>query len=72
MTPVQIFRNIAGLVRGPDPWKPSERLEQQVGLLLAARVYEQRLRDRAATELGRPDANPGSARHVTSADANER
>ncbi len=41
MTPVQIVRNLSGMVSGPDPLQPSEKLHQQVRLALAANAVEQ-------------------------------
>jgi hypothetical protein len=38
MTPVQIVRNILGMVRGPDPAGPSPQLEQMVRLDLMKRA----------------------------------
>jgi len=36
MTPVQVFRNAAGLFRDYDPYTPSEELESSVRLIIAA------------------------------------
>lgn len=36
MTPVQIFRNLAGLVSAPDPFRPSAKLEDTIRLSIAA------------------------------------
>ncbi len=41
ITPVQIVRNIAGIISGPDPLKPSPRLENLVRLNLAGILVEQ-------------------------------
>ena len=49
ITPVQILRNISGLIGGPNPDVPSEKLEEIVRLDLAQRI-----------ELG--EAIPGSSR----------
>jgi hypothetical protein len=38
LTPVQIIRNIAGMVRGPDPSRPSLKLDTHVRLDLANRA----------------------------------
>jgi hypothetical protein len=42
MTPVQIFRNIAGMVGGPDPMKPSDKLESVVRMHLGQRALAAR------------------------------
>jgi len=39
-TPIQIGRNIAGLVRGPDPAKPSPQLVRSVRLAIAAQFAQ--------------------------------
>ena len=36
MTPVQIARNIAGMVKGPDEMKPSDKLEKLVRIAIAS------------------------------------
>ncbi len=41
MTPVQVVRNIAGAFRGPSPDLPSEALERQLRLRLAAQLLAQ-------------------------------
>ena len=38
MTPVQVVRNLAGLVKGPDPMTPSPQLEKMVRLHVAQRA----------------------------------
>ena len=38
LTPVQIGRNIYGIIKGPDPMAPSEGLEKAVRVILAARA----------------------------------
>jgi hypothetical protein len=40
MTPVQLIRNVGGMVSGPDPSQPSEQLEKLLRLELAARLVE--------------------------------
>ncbi len=42
MTPMQIFRNLAGMLKGPDETRPSARLEDAVRISLAAQVAENR------------------------------
>jgi hypothetical protein len=42
MTPVQISRNIAGMLRGPDDVKPSDKLEDVVRIGIAAQSTEDR------------------------------
>jgi hypothetical protein len=41
MTPVQIGRNIAGMVSPPDATKPSPKLENVIRMTMAARAVEQ-------------------------------
>jgi hypothetical protein len=41
LTPIQIGRNIAGLVRPPDPSKPSAKLERIVRMNMAAQTLRQ-------------------------------
>ena len=36
LTPVQIARNLSGMLRPPEPSKPSEKLEKIVRLTMAA------------------------------------
>jgi hypothetical protein len=48
MTPVQVGRNLVGLVTAPDPSKPSAQLEKLVRLNIAAQA--------AARQAGRADA----------------
>ena len=38
LTPVQIGRNIYGIIKGPDPMAPSEGLEKAVRVILAAQA----------------------------------
>jgi hypothetical protein len=40
ITPVQVVRNLAGLVGGQDPSKPSEQLEKMLRLELAANIVQ--------------------------------
>jgi hypothetical protein len=41
VTPVQVVRNIAGMVSGPDPGRPSERLETIVRGVIAEQAMRQ-------------------------------
>lgn len=43
ITPVQIVRNLAGLVKGPDPLVPSKELENFAQASLAADAYHHHL-----------------------------
>ncbi len=48
-TPVQIGRNIAGMLRGPDPLRASPQLERAVRMIMAAQIVaEQQTRKAAA------------------------
>ncbi|HEX4959959.1 MAG TPA: hypothetical protein VF173_03905 [Thermoanaerobaculia bacterium] len=38
VTPVQVIRNLGGMMHGPDPLKPSEQLEKIVRMSLGRRV----------------------------------
>lgn len=38
MTPVQVGRNIAGIINGPDPMQPSARLQQVVRIAIVQRA----------------------------------
>jgi hypothetical protein len=40
LTPVYIFRNILGIVKGPDPSVPSKKLEHILKLQLAAQLLQ--------------------------------
>jgi hypothetical protein len=40
MTPVQIVRNIAGIVKGPDETKPSDRLANLVRVSIASQMLQ--------------------------------
>lgn len=40
-TPVQFLRNVAGLFMGPDPSRPSSKLQGAVGLHVARQLMEQ-------------------------------
>jgi hypothetical protein len=40
-TPIQISRNIAGMMKGPDPAKPSAQLEKMVRMSIAANAAAQ-------------------------------
>lgn len=40
MTPVQIVRNIAGMTKGPDETKPSDKLENLVRIHLASQAVQ--------------------------------
>lgn len=41
ITPIQIGRNIAGMVRPPDPSKPSPKLEKVIRMTMAAQAIQQ-------------------------------
>jgi len=41
MTPVQIIRNLAGLFKTPDPYRPSPKLAEMVRIRLAAHALSQ-------------------------------
>ena len=47
MTPVQLARNIAGLVSSPDTTRPSAQLARMVRLHLAANAIEAQQKQRA-------------------------
>jgi hypothetical protein len=47
MTPVQIGKNIFGIVKSPDDSKPSEKLEN----LVRANIASQMLKDQQASRL---------------------
>ena len=40
LTPVQIAKNIAGIVKGPDEMKPSDKLEHLVRINIAAHLLQ--------------------------------
>jgi hypothetical protein len=40
ITPIYLFRNIMGMIKGPDASKPSARLEQFLRVQLASKVME--------------------------------
>ena len=42
MTPVQVVRNVTGLISPPDPIEPSEKLKDFVRLSLVGRVSQSR------------------------------
>jgi hypothetical protein len=44
MTPVQIVRNIAGMMKGPDETRPSDKLENIVRIHLASQAMQGRKR----------------------------
>jgi hypothetical protein len=41
MTPVQVIRNLSGIIAGPDPSRPSAQLERAVRVQLAAHLLAQ-------------------------------
>ncbi|MDH3346606.1 MAG: hypothetical protein OEM02_00700 [Desulfobulbaceae bacterium] len=41
MTPVQIIKNVAGIIKGPDKTQPSEGLNNMVRLLIAEKMVAQ-------------------------------
>jgi hypothetical protein len=49
ITPVQMIRNVVGMLRGPDPLKPSPRLETAVRMKIAS------------TSVGRPQGGESSS-----------
>jgi hypothetical protein len=49
VTPIQIGRNVFGMLHGPDPLKPSAKLEKAVRMNIAAQaVAQQRLQNAAS------------------------
>ncbi len=40
-TPIQIARNIGGVIKGPDPLVPSEELKRVIGLNMASNIVQQ-------------------------------
>jgi hypothetical protein len=59
LTPVQIVRNIFGIFFGPDPSKPSPKLEEHVRLDLAHRVaaiHSSIQAEKAESSIEQPDA----------------
>lgn len=48
ITPVQIVRNVAGMFHGPDPLKPSPRLEKAIRINVAAQFLAQQQAQKAA------------------------
>lgn len=42
MTPVQVVRNLSGMIKGPDPMNPSPQLEKLVRMHMARRAMAQR------------------------------
>jgi hypothetical protein len=47
LTPVQIVRNIGGMLHGPDPSKPSPRLEKAIRMNIAAQSVSRQQTQRA-------------------------
>ena len=47
MTPVQIGRNIIGIVKGPDDSKPSDKLENLVRISIASQMMQEQKAQRA-------------------------
>jgi len=48
LTPIQIGRDVAGMVKGPDPAQPSESLKKMVRMQMAANAVAARAADPAA------------------------
>jgi hypothetical protein len=44
ITPIQVFRNLGGLLRSPDPGRPSPELEKMVRTMLAGAFLEEQQR----------------------------
>lgn len=55
MTPVQLVRNLHGIVFGPDPGMPSAGLESIVRRVVACRIMNGKSVKADETELTRPD-----------------
>jgi len=53
VTPVQIVRNVVGMLRSPDPLKPSPRLEKAVRMHIAAQAVAQQRAQKAAAAAPR-------------------
>ena len=51
MTPIQVLRNLAGIISSPDPAKPSKQLETMVGLEIATKVLQ--IQQSAAVQPGK-------------------
>lgn len=54
-TPVQIVRNITGMLRGPDPLQPSPQLEKSVRMSIASQAV--------ARQKAQPAATPAAPLH---------
>lgn len=52
MTPVQIGRNVFGMLRGPDPLTPSRQLEKAIRMDLAMQAVAQHQAQKAASASG--------------------
>jgi hypothetical protein len=50
MTPLQIVRNIGGLIRGPDPRHPSDKLQNLVRLHMASQLADAKGAPDSATQ----------------------
>lgn len=53
VTPIQIGRNVAGMLRGHDPLRPSPKLEKAIRMTLAAKAVAQQ-RSQATSAGGAP------------------
>ena len=53
-TPVQVVRNISGMVKPPDPMKPSAQLERIVRLTMASRAVAQSRQSATAQAAAKP------------------
>lgn len=61
LTPVQIARNIGGLMRGGDPTQPSPELAQMVQMMIASRMTAQAQNNRSK---GFPVVTPAAAEPI--------
>lgn len=57
MTPVQILRNLGGIISPPNPFEPTAQLRKMVNLELASRLQDQLLHGAAS---GEPEATEDS------------
>jgi len=55
VTPVQIGRNVFGMLRGPDPLKPSAKLEKAIRMNIAAQAITQQKAQNAAAAGSAPE-----------------
>jgi len=55
VTPVQVGRNVFGMLRGPDRLKPSAKLEKAIRMNIAAQAITQQKEQNAAAAGSAPE-----------------